>query len=149
ISAIIVALLGFGIGVAGAFVIRYSPGTYLGLGLALAAFLFAALFTRALAGAWAFVPLVLGTVAGVLTTAFVTFGDDIILPLDRTSTIWLVGLAVLANVVGLLPRHWFAPSPADPLLPDDDGAPPVDSPRPVILPDDDGAQSAPDHSPRA
>ncbi|MDO5495172.1 MAG: hypothetical protein Q4G64_05630 [bacterium] len=135
VAALLGGALGFFIGIAGAFVIRYGPGTSLGLLLALVAFASAAVFTRALAGPWAFVPFVLGTAAGIATSAFVTFGDDVVLPMDRTATIWLAGVAVVANVVAFLPRRWFAVR-----IPDDDAplaydaAVPGGSPEPGVGP---------------
>lgn len=137
------AMFGFVIGIAGAFVIRYGGASHAGLVLALVTFFLGAVFARSLAGPWAFVPLVVGTALAVAATAFATSGADIVLPFDTTSTVWVLGVAVLANVVAFLPRRWFdlrqprvqpddGASQADP-APFADPAPPAD-PAPLADP---------------
>lgn len=105
IIAVLIGLsLGLIVAVVGAFTIR--SGTP-GLVLALLVFAAGAVFSRSTGGPWTYSPYLVGAAVGIFATAYLRFGDDIVLPLDTTTSLWLVGVSGLTLIAALLPSRWF------------------------------------------
>lgn len=105
IIAVLIGLsLGLIVAVVGAFTIRSGAP---GLVLALLVFAAGGVFSRSTGGPWTYSPYLVGTALGIFATAYLHFGEDLILPLDTTTSIWLVGVSALTLAVALLPARWF------------------------------------------